>query len=77
MKTVFLKCKHSVFFDFQLSNYSPNCGWARSWWNDRSFPRTNGTIKNDPIIPKKNERLERVLKILERLVKERNGTGIA
>ena len=30
--------------------------------NDRTFTRTNGTIKNDPIIPKKNERIERVLK---------------
>ena len=36
-------------------------GCARSWWNDRSFPRTNRMIKSDPIVPKKNERLERVL----------------
>ena len=51
----------------------------RSWWNDRSFLRTNGTIKNDPIVPKKNERLERVLKNIGTFSKrtERNGTGIA
>ena len=47
-------------------------GWARSWWNDRSFPRTNGTIKNDPIVLKKNAQ-NAFLKMLEQLIKERNG----
>ena len=43
--------------------------------NECSFPRTNGTIKNDPIVPKKNECLEHVLKNIETISKrtERNG----
>ena len=50
-------------------------GWAISWWNDRSFPRTNGTIKNDPNVPKKHEHLERVLQNFGTISKrtERNG----
>ena len=35
-------------------------GWASFLGNDRSFTRTNGTIQNDPIVPKKNEGIERV-----------------
>ena len=37
--------------------------------NDRSFTRTNQTIKNDPIIPKKNKRIERFLKIVGTICK--------
>ena len=57
----------------------PDQGWARSWWNNRSFSITNGTIKNDPIVPKKNESSECVLKNFGTISKrrERNRTGIA
>ena len=54
-------------------------GLGASWWNDRSFPRTNGMIMNDPIVLNKKKRLERVLKNIGTISKrmERNETGIA
>ena len=58
----------------------PSYGWAFSWWNNCSFPpRTNGTIKNDPIILKKSEHLESVLQNIGTISKrtELNGAGIA
>ena len=60
----------SVFSPSVFYELKPSLG---SWWNDRSFPRTNGTIKNDPIVPKKKNAQNAFLKMLERLVKERNG----
>ena len=37
---------------WKIQNYkeTKKQGWVCSWWNNRSFPRTNGTIKNDPIV---------------------------
>ena len=47
--------------------------------NERNDQERSRTIKNDPIVPKKNERSERVLKNFGTISKrtERNGTGIA
>ena len=41
--------------------------------NDRSFTGMNGIIKNDAIVPKKNEHRERVLKNIGMIYKLPNG----
>ena len=52
-----------------------DCGQDRASFlgNDRSFTRTNGTI---PSFPKKNERIERVLKNIGMICKGTEWTGI-
>ena len=52
--------------DSHCKMFCHSLGWQLFLGNDRSFTRTNGTIKNDPErshhFEKKNERIQRVLK---------------
>ena len=60
--------------DSHCKMFCHSLGWRLFLGNDRSFTRTNGTIKNDPIISKKRTNAySAFLKILERFVKERYG----
>ena len=50
-------------------------GWTSFLKNDRSFTRTNGTIKNDHIVPKK--RTEPKERVFKNIGTERNRTDIS
>ena len=52
--------------------YTASRAGRRSWGTIVFFARTTGIIKNDPIVPKKNEHRERILKNIETIIKRMN-----